>query len=138
GVTSALQSADDRALAAVLRQLNLFGYDLERLHFVAKDEAELLGQVRDVYDRFVGVVTKVVTHVRAGQMAEARELQLAESRPLAARLERLKTQLVNRAEADMLAGIAASQRSYATSQAVVIAFALGSVALALVLGYAIS
>jgi hypothetical protein len=77
GVTSALQSADDRALAAVLRQLNQFGYNLERLHFVAKDEAELLGQVREVYDRFVGVVTKVVKHVRAEQMAVARELQVA-------------------------------------------------------------
>ena len=47
-------------------------------------------------------------------------------------------QLVNRAEADMVAGIAASQQSSATSQTMVIALMLGSVALALVLGYAIS
>ena len=38
----------------------------------------------------------------------------------------------------MLAGITTSQQSYATSQTVVIAFVCGSVALALVLGYAIS
>ena len=38
----------------------------------------------------------------------------------------------------MLAGITTSQRSYATSQTVVIAFVCGSVALALALGYAIS
>jgi signal transduction histidine kinase len=38
----------------------------------------------------------------------------------------------------MLASIAASEHSYATSQAVVMGFSLGSVALALVLGYAIS
>ena len=136
-VASALLSSSDRALSAALRQSNQFGYDLERLQFVAKDEADLLGQVRQVHDRFVGVVTQIVDLVRAGHAAEARAMQSAQG-PLADRLERLTNQLVNRAEADMLASIAASQQSFATSQTVVIGFALGSVALALVLGYAIS
>ena len=138
GVSSALLLSNDRALSAALRQLNQFGYDLERLQFIAKDEAALLSQVRQAYDRFVSVVTQVVDLIRAGQVAEAREQQLARAGPLADRLERLTNQLVNRAEADMVAGIAASQHSYATSQTVVIGFVLGSVALALVLGYAIS
>src|SRR5215470_19545637 len=42
GVSTALLSPDDRMLDAALRQLNQFGYDLDRLEFVAKDEAELL------------------------------------------------------------------------------------------------
>ena len=36
GVASALLSPDERALEATLRQLNQFGYDLDRLEFVAR------------------------------------------------------------------------------------------------------
>ena len=103
-----------------------------------KDEPALSGQVRQAYDRFAGVVTQVVDLIRAGKVAEAREMQSAQAGPLADRLERLTNQLVNRAEVDMLAGITTSQKSHATSQTVVIAFVCGSVALALALGYAIS
>jgi methyl-accepting chemotaxis protein len=65
-------------------------------------------------------------------------MQLAQATPLADRLERLTNQLVNRAEADMVAGIEKSERAYATSQWTVIAFVLTSIMLALGLGYAIS
>jgi signal transduction histidine kinase len=137
-VSSALLMSDDRALSAALRTLNQFGYDLERLLFITNDEAVLSRQVRQAHDQFVGVVTQVVELYRAGRIAEARQIQSAEAGPLADRLERLMNQLVNRAEAEMLASIATSQRSYATSQMVVIAFVCGSVVLALGLGYAIS
>ena len=125
-------------LLSTLRQLNQFGYDVDRLQFVAKDEVELLGRFRQDYDRFVEIVTRVVELIRAGRAAEARELQAAQAAPLADRLERLTNQLVNKAEADMVAGIEASKQAYENSQYVVIAFALGSIVLALVLGYAIS
>jgi signal transduction histidine kinase len=46
--------------------------------------------------------------------------------------------LVNKAEADMVAGIEARTQAYETARWVVIAFALGSIVLALGLGYAIS
>ena len=75
---------------------------------------------------------------RAGHVAAAREVQLSEARPLADRLERLTNQLVNVAEADMLERIGASQQAYHTSQMVVVAFALGSIILALGLGYVFS
>jgi GAF domain-containing protein/CHASE3 domain sensor protein len=138
GVSTALLQSNERALSAALRQLNRFGYDLERLQFIAKDEVALSEQVRQAYDQFVGVVTQAVELIRAGHVAEAREMQLARAGPLADRLERLTNQLVNRAEADMVAGIGASEQSYATSRAVVIVFVCGSVVLALVLGYAIA
>jgi signal transduction histidine kinase len=137
-VSSALLLSDDRGLSAALRKLNQFGYDLERLQFNANDEAALSGQVQQAYDRFVGIVTQVADLFRAGRVTEARAIQLAEAGPQADRLERLTNQLVNLAEAEMLASIATSQRSYATSQMVVIAFVCGSVVLALALGYAIS
>jgi signal transduction histidine kinase len=137
-VSSALLSADDSTLLSTPRQLNQFGYDVDRLAFVAKDEVELLGRFRQDYERFVDVVTRVLEMIRGGRAVEARQMQLAQAGPLADRLERLTNQLVNKAEADMVAGIEASNQAYATSQWIVIAFALGSIVLALILGYAIS
>ena len=57
-VASALLASDTRTLDSTLRQLNQFGYDVDRLQFVAKDEVELLGQFRQDYERFVEVVTQ--------------------------------------------------------------------------------
>ena len=74
-----------------------------------QDEAELLGEVRKEYDRFTVTVTRVVDVIRAGRTAEARDMQLAEIVPLADRLERLTNQLVNIAEADMVAAIDATE-----------------------------
>jgi signal transduction histidine kinase/DNA-binding response OmpR family regulator len=137
-VTSALLANDDRSLDSALRQLNQFGYDLERLQFVAKDEGELLGRVKQDYDRFVAVVNKVVELIRHGNVAEAREVQLKEAQPLANNLERLTNQLVNKAEADMVAGIDASESAYRTAKLNVILFAIGSIGFALLLGRTIS
>jgi signal transduction histidine kinase/CheY-like chemotaxis protein len=138
GVSSALLSSDDLTLSSVLRQLNQFGYDVDRLQFVAKDEVELLDRFRRDYDQFTDIVAHVVELIRAARSVEARELQAAQAAPLADRLERLTNQLVNRAEADMVTGIEASAQAYVTSQWTVIGFALGSIVLAVILGYAIS
>ena len=138
GVSSALLASDEATLSAALRQLNQFGYDVDRLQFVAKDEVELLDRLRHDYDRFAEVVSRLVELIRAGRAREARSLQAEQAAPLADRLERLTNQLVNRAEADMVAGIEGSNQAYMASQRTVIAFALGSIMLAIVLGYAIS
>jgi signal transduction histidine kinase/CheY-like chemotaxis protein len=137
-ISSALLVSDERTLDSALRQLNQFGYDLERLQFVAKDEIKLLGRVRQEYDQFIAVVTRVVELIRSGHVDEAREAQLKEARPLANRLERLTNELVNKAEADVVAGIEASGEAYRTSHTIVVAFALGAIVLALILGRTIS
>jgi signal transduction histidine kinase len=137
-VASALVVPDERTFEATLRQLNQFGYDLDRLQFVASDELELFGRARADYERFIGVVTHVVELLRAGKVAEGRELQLSQAAPLADRLERLTNELVNKAEADMVASVESAHAAYVTSRWVVIGFAVGSIGLALVLGYAIS
>jgi signal transduction histidine kinase len=136
-VSSALLTSDKTTLNAALRQINQFGYDVDRLQFVAKDEEQLLGQVRQHYDRFINVATQAIELIRNGHLTEARDVQV-EAAPLSDRLERLTNQLVNRAEADMVAGIEEGKRSYTTSRAIVIAFALASIILALALGYTIS
>ena len=105
---------------------------------MAKDEVELLTRVREDYEQFIKVVTQVVDLIRAGQTAEGRELQLTQAGPLADRLERLTNELVNKAEADMVASIDATHDAYMGSRWVVIGFAAGAIGLALVLGYAIS
>ncbi|WP_032895152.1 hypothetical protein, partial [Mesorhizobium sp. L2C067A000] len=92
-------------LDAALRQLNQFGYDLDRMEFVAQAEVELLGQVRQEYEQLTAGVTHVAELIRAGNTEEARKVQLDEIVPSADRLERLTNQLVNIAEADMVAAI---------------------------------
>ena len=76
--------------------------------------------------------------IRDGQTAEARETQRTEIVPLADQLERQTNQLVNIAEADMVAAIDATARTYQASRVIVIVFAVGSLLLALGLGYVIS
>jgi signal transduction histidine kinase len=137
-VASALLVPEERTLDATLRQLNQFGYDLDRLQFVAKDEVELLTRVRQDYEQFIKVVTQAVELIRAGRAAQGREVQLTQAGPLADRLERLTNELVNKAEADMVASIDATHDAYVWSRGVVIGFAAGAIGLALVLGYAIS
>ena len=137
-VASALVVPDEQTLDATLRQLDQFGYDYDRLQFVAKEEAELLDQLRKNYDQFIQIVTKVVELIRAGKAAEGRELQLAQVGPLADHLELISNQLVNEAEADIVASIETSDASYLTSRWVVIGFSVGSIGLALILGYAFS
>jgi signal transduction histidine kinase len=137
-VSSALLVPDNRTLDATLRQLNQFGYDLDRLQFVAVDEVELFGRVRKDYEAFIGVVGKVIELLRAGQVAEGREAQIGRAGPLADRLERLTNELVNKAEAEMVARVDEGHDAYIVSRRLVVAFALGSILLALGLGYSLS
>ncbi len=138
GVTTALLAEEGLKLDSVLRQLSQFGYDLDRLQFVEEDEAELLVEIRADYDRFIEIVTRAMELAGSGQVDAARRLQLVDAGPLANHLERLTNQLVNVAEANMLDRIEASKRAYSASRSAVIGLALGSVVLALMLGYVFS
>jgi signal transduction histidine kinase len=137
-VASSLLKPEARTLDATLRQLNQFGYDLDRLQFVAQDELELFARVRRDYEEFIQVVSQAVELIRDGRIADGRELQLTRATPLADRLERLTNELVNKAEAEMVASVEASHAAYLTSQRALVIFAVVSIALALALGYGIS
>src|SRR6516225_2984027 len=63
-VSSALLSSDELTLSNTLRQLSLFGYSVDRLQFVAKDQAKLLDRFRQDYDQFTKIVTDVVELIR--------------------------------------------------------------------------
>src|SRR5262249_21720467 len=51
-VASALLVPDEQELDATLRQLYQFGYDYDRVQFVAKGEAELLDEIRKDHEQF--------------------------------------------------------------------------------------
>jgi len=134
-VTSALLSGEQRGLDHVLRQLNQFGYQLDRLQLVEEDEAELMGEVREDYERFIELVSGAVALAQSSQADAARELQSKDAKRLADRLERRTNQLVNVATANMLDRIATSKQAYEGSRTAVIGISVGSVVLALLLGY---
>ncbi len=137
-VASALIEPEEHTLNATLRQLNQFGYDLDRLQFVSKDEAALFAKVRADYEEFIRVVTQVVEFIRQDMARQGRELQISRANPLAARLERATNELVNKAEEQMVDSAVANQAAYARSRQWVILFIVVSICLALFLGYGIS
>lgn len=137
-VALAVLSPEESRLETTLRQFNQFSYNVDRLEFVAQDEVELLSLIKSDHDQFREVVTEVIELARAGKITEAQDLQLVTATPLADDLERHTNQLVNKAEADMVAAINLTQQAYRASQWLVIGFAVGSIVLAVVLGYAIT
>jgi signal transduction histidine kinase len=137
-VTSALLLPEEEVLESALRQLHQFRYDLERLQFVTRDEAELFRKIRNEHEQLIQVITNVLELTRDHKFAKAKELRLAKTPPLADSLERLTNEMVNRAEADMEAKVDESNRAYLTSRWVIIGFAVGSIGLAILLGYAVS
>ncbi|MHB8880134.1 MAG: sensor histidine kinase [Thermodesulfovibrionales bacterium] len=137
-ITSALLSPEDRMLESALRQLHEFRYDLERLQFVTKDEEELYAKIGKEHEQLVKVITEIVELTRKREFAKARELRMSRTTPLADSLERLTNEMVNRAEAAMETKIDESNQAYVTSRWVVIGFAVGSIGLAVLLGYAVS
>jgi signal transduction histidine kinase len=137
-VAQSLLKPEPRALEATLRQLNQFGYDLDRLQFVAQDEKEIFARLRVDYEEFIRIVSQVIEHIRSGHSIEGRELQLSGATPHTERLERLTNELVNKAESDMVISIEASNEAYLSSRRLVMVFIVASVLLALLLGYSIS
>src|SRR5260370_28840494 len=58
GVSAALAAPDNASLSSALRQINQFGYDLDRVTFVAKDEVALLGRLREEYSQFIPIAKR--------------------------------------------------------------------------------
>ncbi|MFN0316023.1 MAG: ATP-binding protein [Burkholderiales bacterium] len=138
GVASALVEPEARRLDATLRQLKQFGYDLDRLQFLSRDELAAMENIRAGFEEFIVIVTRAIELIREGKTAEGRHLQMSVASALAERLERYTNQLVNKAEADIIADTELANEAYANSRRVLIACAAVSVALALGMGYVIS
>jgi len=137
-VASALLFPDERILGTARRQLDQLRSTLDRLEAVGKAEALLLAAIREDYDRFMGAMDRALESIAVGTVGEGRELQLREVAALADRLELQVSQLVDTAEADMVTRRAASHEASVASRWALTGAAVGSVALALILGFAVS
>jgi len=131
----------------LLRQVNQFRSDFDRLRSLAKDAARFLGpvpqenqalsQILSNDDQLIKIVAYVVDVVRRGHVAEGRD-RLMRAAPLADQLELSTGKLVVLADAEMAASIKQTREAHVHSRWMVIGFAAGSIGLALVLGYVIS
>lgn len=137
-VALAFQSPDEQTLDTTLRQLNQFSYAEERIEFVAQDEKGLLARVKEDHNQFRDVETQVIELIRAGKSTEALDLQRTQANDIADTLERHIGELINRAEADIVAKSDQNHAAFITSLWVIVVFAAGSIVLALILGYGIS
>ena len=135
---SSFLATDAQEIAAAKRQLGRLAYDFERAEFISKEDARLLREIAGDYSEFIGTANEVIDLVSDGRRDEARSLHHNVLVPLADTLERNAYNLVNLAESSMIEQVDASARAFRTSQAAVIAAALASVALALILGYTLS
>ena len=114
-VASALLSSDERTLTARCASSTSSATTWTGWSSSPRTRSSCSSQFRHEYDRFVEIVTQVVELIRAGQHGRGPgDCRLQQAHPLADRLERLTNQLVNKAEADMVAGIEASTQAYAT------------------------
>ncbi len=137
-LTSALLVPDSRRLDATLRQLSQFTYDFDRARFVAGADAGLLESVEQDYKQLIDVGSEIVALIRSGATEDAQSLQMERAMPLSDRLRRQTYTLINRAEAQMVSSAELSNRYYHLSQTVLIGVALVSIALALIVNYAMS
>ena len=76
-----LEQVDVRMIETPLRQLQQFGYDLDRLQYVAQDEATLLSRIQEEYNRFIQVMSEAITMIAGGRVNAARELQRMQAMP---------------------------------------------------------
>ncbi len=136
--SASFSAQNDAELETIVRQLNQSTYNFDRFEFVAGDEGEVLNRVRSDFDRFVREMEAVVELARTKRVTEALEQQRSVAQPLAAALDRDTNALVNRAEAQVVSTIDANDEQFTTSRVVVIGLAAASIALALLLGYAIA
>ena len=137
-VASAFLAADERELDTTLRWLQRLNYDFDRAEYVARDDNQLLRDIKTEYGTLIETGTRVIEFIRSGQSDAARALHQEHSLPLASRLERRIFTLVNKAEANMVETADLSSEAYRFSQIAVITASLATILLALVLGYSIS
>jgi len=137
-VASALSAPDDRTLHEAQVRLYHFGFDVELLQRAAKDEVGMLERLRKDYEQFLQLIIRIVELTRTGRVAEGKEVLVAQVTPMSHQLQSVLKKLVVNAEADGRAKIEQSRKTYATSSRAVIVFAIGSILLAILLGYAIS
>jgi signal transduction histidine kinase len=128
----------DQTIASTLSQLGQSA-DATNLGFVPPpDDEGTLGLIRQDYRKFSDVMTRIIAFDKAGTPNKALTLQTDQAEPLSNELEVLTVKLVDTTQGKTEALIAQNRSSFAASQRLFIAVAVGSIVLALLLGFALS
>ena len=136
-VAIAFATPDQPRIDAAIRQIAQTRYSIDRLEFVAAEEADLVARVGATHNDFAATTLQMLDLLRTGHTAEAQRLQ-TQALTLADRIERLTNELVHRAEAEAADSIDTSRQADARSRTVVLGFAAASIALALLVGTALA
>jgi signal transduction histidine kinase len=136
-VAIAFATPDERHVDAAIRQIAQTRYSIDRLEFVASEEADLVARVGATHNDFAATTLQMLDLLRTGHTAEAQPLQ-TQALALADRIERLTNELVHRAEAEVADSIESSRQADALSRTVVLGFAAASIALAVIIGIALA
>ncbi len=137
-VADAIATGDTREIEAGIRQIGLGTYDLDRVAFIAADEADLVQQVRQAQEEFRTLMIGILDLVQRGSVAQAREQYTTRAKPLADRLDRRTDQLVRKAEFEILDRTDASRAAYESAVRIIGGIGAASVLFALVIGLALS
>ena len=136
-VAFAFASPDRGRVDSAKRQLAQTRDAIDRLGFVASEEADLVASVSATHAEFAAKTLSVLELLGNGRLTEAQQLQ-TQAVALADRIERLTNTLVHRAEAEVADSIESSREADARSRAVVLGFSAASIALAVIIGLALA
>jgi signal transduction histidine kinase len=136
---NALLVGDDATIESMFRENNRFQGTFDHLEAGASGERrETIRSLRSTQDQVMATVARIAALIRENKREEAMALHLNDGYPLHRQIETLVTRAVRNEEAEMVRlreGMDAVNRH---AVRVVIAFAAGSIFLALVLGFVIS
>ena len=128
----------DETIATTLAQLGQAA-GLRQLGFAPPaDDENVLKQIRRDQRQFSEAMTKIIVADEAGNRPRAEQLTRLKGEPLANDLQRLTTSLASTTQAQTNALIARNRSSFATSRNLFIGVGVGSIALALLLGFVLS
>lgn len=135
----ALLTQDDENNAKIAASKRRFVEKLARVEAEAgAEQSAFFGRVREANDRFAASSAKALDLYRAGNMPESLLVHLEEEHPISHELEAAMRELVVLTTQNMERGVAAIQADQTLVSRVVVAFAIVSVSLALLLGLLLS
>jgi signal transduction histidine kinase len=131
-------SSIDQTIATTLAQLGQAA-GMRQLGFTPPaDDENVLKQIRRDQRQFSEVMAKIIAADEAGNRPRAEQLTRLRGEPLANDLQRLTTSLAGTTQAQTNALIARNRSSFATSRNLFVGVGVGSIALALLLGFVLS
>jgi signal transduction histidine kinase len=131
-------SAVDGTIESTLTTIGQALGNAHRAFVPPAEETKILSQIQQAYGQFSDVIAQILVFDNAGDASKAQLLQSSKVEPLAQDLVALTQQLVNTTAGDTNDLIAINTSAYADSQHLFIGVAVGSIVVALLLGFVLS